>query len=235
MTFLEIVQQIAQEVDAGTSPTAVVDQTGEALRYVTWAKSAYRDICKKYDEWAFLRSSFTVTTSSGDNAYAIADCTDTGPLAALMTLAGFNRWWEKTFRIYSQASGVSTQGWIPYRAWQRFYDTWLIGAPANAFPSCFTIRPYDKALVLGATPDAAYVLTGEYQRTAPELAADGDVPLFPARFHELVVWQAIIRNAGFEEDSGLYQHAATEANRLMGDLELAELPQIRIGGGSRIA
>lgn len=230
MNFLEIVQRLARECDVG-APTSVVDQEGENERLVGWAQSAYQDICKKHRNWKFLRSAFTVDTVADTQAYLPTACTDNDALSAAITAADFSHWWTRTFRIYKSSEGVATQRWIPYRSHGYFRDKWLIASPAAAFPSEFTERPRDKAILLGAKPDAVYVLTGEYQRRAPVLALDANEPLFHEEHHEIIVWFAIIRYAGFEEDSGLYDHAEREYKKLLGALERDELPAVGMAGG----
>lgn len=229
MTFLEIVQQIAQEADVG-EPSSVVAQSGESKRLVQWGQSAYRDICKRYRNWKFLRSEFSVNTVSGTQAYLPTACSDVGALNATITAAGFSHWWPRTFRIYKQSAGIATQRYFTNRGYPRFRDRWLIGDPAAQAPVEFTERERDKAILLGPKPDAVYVITGEYQRVAPVLALDADEPLFPGEFHEIVVWWALLRYYGFEEDAGGYSHAETEYKKLVGALERDQLPGMCLAG-----
>lgn len=229
MTFLEIVERLADE--AGVSrPTATTSQTGEARRLVQWAATAYRDICQRHRTWKFLRSSFSVNTVADTQAYAITACTDTDALLAVMTVAGFLEWKKDTFLIYRQSAGVATQQELPYCDYESFRVRWLRGSPSSQQPSMWTIRERDNALLLGAKPDAVYVLTGDYQRRAPALAADANEPLFPAAYHELIVWEALRKYMGWEEDGGGYDHANQERTRLWGDLERDQLPMMALGG-----
>lgn len=229
MTFLEICQRIAQEGDIGEIASAE-NQTGEAGRVVTWAKNAYRDICRKHATWNFLRSTFTFNTVADQQAYLVTACTDDDALSAVMTAAGFRDWWLDTFLIYRQSAGAATETELPHIDYFGFRSKWIRGTHTAQQPGEFTVRARDKALLLGPTPDAVYVVSGEYQRHAPDLAVDEDEPLFPEAFHELIVWWAIVYYGGFEGDAGLYTHAQNEKSRIMGELEGDQLPQVCIAG-----
>jgi hypothetical protein len=229
MTFLDLCQRVAQEGDLGTIST-VAGQTGEAGRVVRWVKNAYRDICRRHPNWNYLRSSFTVNTVADQRPYVVTACTDNDALSATMTVAGFRDWWTDTFRIYLQSAGVAGEGFLPFTDYQSFRNQWMRGTQTSQQPNEFTVRPRDKAILLGPAPNAVYVLTGEYQRHAPDLAQDEDEPLFNDCFHELIVWWAIVFYGGFEADAGLYTHANNEKNRILGELELDQLPEVCIGG-----
>jgi hypothetical protein len=229
MTFLELCQRVAEEGDIGTVST-VEAQTGETARVVRWVKNAYRDICRKRPDWHFLRSAFTLSTIANQQAYLITACDDNDALSTDMTVAGFRDWWTDSFRIYRQSSGVATQGEIPFTDYFSFRSQWMIRTHSSTQPNEFTVRVRDKAILLGPTPDAVYVVTGEYQRHAPDLDEDTDEPLFPEAFHELIVWWALVFYGGFEGDAGLYTHAQNEKNRIYGELELDQLPEICMAG-----
>lgn len=228
-TYLQLCQDLVRECGISTSssgPSAVTSQSGEMLRVVNWIKKAYDEILVLHPNWKFLRSSFTVSTSSGDNVYLPADCTDSR-LSAAMTADKFQYWWTDTFRIYLSSAGVSTQAYLPHRQYDSFRDYWLLGSPANARPSEFTVRPDDNAIMPGATPDDTYVITGDYQRMGAPLAADADEPLIPTRFQQVIVYRAGMKYARYEEDGGLYQGMQLEHDRIMADLEANQLPPIQ--------
>jgi hypothetical protein len=228
MNFLEIVERLADETDV-TRPTATTNQTGEARRLVQWVATAYRDICQRHRDWNFLRSTFSVPTVADTQAYAITACTDTDALSATMTVAGFSHWWPETFLIYLQSAGVATQGDLVWCDYEEFRYRWLRGSPSSSAPIEWTQRQRDKAILLGPKPSAVYIVTGDYQRLAPALDSDDDTPLFPAAYHELIVWEAYRKYMGFEEDGGGYEHANQERARLWADLERDQLPEIPLG------
>lgn len=229
MNFLALCQRARQEMGiSGTGPTAVTAQTGEMKRVVDWVAQAYTEICAKHTNWKFLRSSFSVNTVAGTEAYLPTDCTDSVLAAAIgsATVGDFARWIDDTFRIYKQSEGAGTRQYfwpVPY-SW--FRDRYQLIVPSNNKPFQWSIRPRDNALLMGPKPDAVYVVEGDYYRVAPPLAADNDTPLFPTRFHLAVVWLATQKYAGYEEGGGVYAHATAEYKKLYGPLQTDQLPSI---------
>lgn len=226
MNFLQLAQRTFQEAAISGSLSATTLQTGESKRIVDWTATAYQDICRRHPSWEFLRSEFTFNTVANTQAYAVSSVTDTVASAAI-AVAEFGYWRkDDQFRIYLTSAGVAAQTWLPFCPYDIFRDRWLFGAMGAQQPSCFSIRPRDKALVLGAKPDAIYTVTGDYQKAVQVLAVDADIPLMPDRFHMSIVWEAVKKYAGFEEDGGLYDHADREFEKLYTDLEENQLPQV---------
>lgn len=235
MNFLELCQRTVRECAVSDSinvPSGVANQSGELRRVVDWVASSYLDICNEHENWKFLRSRFSLQTVAGKEAYAITDCTDT-KVSAAMTVNGFGKWiTEKadTFRIYRTADGANTQQrlWPGTYDWFRFH--YQTQPPPNNKPVEYAIREDDSAILLGPTPNDIFTVIGEYYRRAPALTADADVPLFPERFHESIVWRAVRRYAQHEEDGGLYTAADIEYKRLHGPLLIDQLPRMRLAG-----
>lgn len=228
MTFLELCQRVFQECAVSGTLDTTIDQTGENKRIVDWTAQAYKDICQRHDNWRFLRSDFTLSTVASTQAYLPTGATDTR-LSASILEAGFDRWWDDTLRIYLSSAGVGTQNFLGFTNYPLFRDRWLFQSPGNQMPSTFSIRPDDDALLLGATPDAVYVITGQYQRFPVALEADDDEPLMRAQYHMAIVWAAVKNYAGFEEDGGLYDHAQREFSPIDDSLERKELPAFELG------
>lgn len=232
MNFLELCKRTRQECGiAGTGPSSVLNQTGELKRVVDWVAGAYKDICAKHANWEFLLSSFSVNTVAGTEAYLPTACTDSniGQLIGHATVGAFGTWIPNTFRIYLQSDGAATRQYFFSIPYSYFRDRYQLQVPANSRPAEFCVRPKDKAILVGPKPDAVYVISGDYYRVAPVLAADDDEPLFPARFHEAIVWLAQRYYAGYEEDGGVYADANRKFNELYVPLMADQLPQIGLG------
>lgn len=230
-TFLELVNDLKVESSiAGAALATVVGQTGEHARLVKWTKDAYRDISRKHrTTWKFLRSSFTLNTTASDQDYLVSEFTDSRASSAITRLL-FTEWRTATFWIHLTSAGVSTRRELPFMDYDCFQHRYLMRPPAAQQPQCFTVRPDDDAILLGPAPDAIYTVTGDYQKFLADLAANADEPIWDAQFHELIVWHAVVKYMGHEEDAGGWDNAKREYLKMMGDFERKYLPGVTIGG-----
>ena len=175
----------------------------------------------------------TVESSVTKLASFYTDTKFNNPLTNPITADGFAKWiTEKydTFRIYLTSAGAANQQHIWPIDYQTFRFLYQNQPPPNGFPVQYAIREDDNAILLGPKPNDIYTVTGEYYRRAPALAVDADIPLFPERFHEAIVWRAVRKYAQSEEDGGLYAAANLEHKRYYGALLKDQLPRLRLGG-----
>ena len=75
---------------------------------------------------------------------------------------------------------------------------WGRGSQTNNYPSEYAISP-DGQFSLGPIPDDIYRVSGEYRQAAVVLAVDADIPGLPTAFEQIIVWQAIMLLAEFDE------------------------------------
>lgn len=240
MNFLALAQRVRQECDAaGTGPSTVSGQTGELKNIVDWTAEAYRQICQLNNgAWKFLESDFSVNTVIGQAAYLPTACTDTNLSAAIgsATVGSFKRWKlvdsdtaDSTFRCYLQSLGLSDNRIIRSYGYGYYRDRFQLQTIPNAQPVEFAIRPRDNAILIGPAPDAVYVITGQYYRIPPALAANSDTPVLPDDYHMAIVWKAAIMYAGDQQDRGLYQHAQKMYRPLYNQLCINWLEGPRMG------
>lgn len=231
MNYIQLAQRLGRECDVpGGAPLAIAGQVGESRRLVDWIASAYDEIQGKHRNWQWLRSEFSVNTVAGTDAYASSSITDTVVGGTIR----FRSWWpfdsngRSNVKIYLQSAGVGTERWLPWLPWANFRALYKLGTQNNGQPAHFTIDPRLK-LVIGPKPDAVYVVSGEYQRGPQTLASDTDTPEMPVSFHMLIVYEAMLKYAGFDAASEVFQRAAMEGGRLWRQLELDQLPAVTIG------
>lgn len=213
---------------SGAAPTAVTGQTGQALDIVTWIKHAWTELQGKHQDWRWMRSSFTVNTTASDDTYVYGDCTDTITGAAISRFARWLPWdtdGSPAFKSYLVSAGVGSQILLFYMTWGDFRYLYKTGTQTNGQPIHFTIDPQNN-LLLGPKPDGIYTVTGDYQRGAQILAADGDTPDMPSRFHQLIVYDALKKHGGAESSPEALFRANSEGRALLRQLEKDQLPQI---------
>jgi hypothetical protein len=195
-TFLELVNDLERESGtferAARTTTVAQAQTGEDRHenMVEWIREAWRIIQTARNDWRFMREEFEHLLVVGKQRYTPAD----------LGITDFARWprdgrLEKnrhnSFSIYDPAGQRSNERELTmadYQYWKSVYDRRVHDAQ---IPQIVSID-YKDNLCVGPTPDAAYMLRGEYFRSPQILELDGDVPKMPAHHHGLIVWRAMM-------------------------------------------
>lgn len=225
-TFLALCQDVRRECGiAGSGPTTTTGQVGELSRVVNWTRDSWTELQIKKPNWRWMRSSFTVDTVANTDSYSATSCTDTIANAAVTR---FKRWYETEFQIYLKASGSATSHWLVDDNWDDFKRLFRVGSQNPSYPSIVAINPQNQ-FVLGAKPNDVYTVTGDYQKSAQILAADGDVPEMPPDFHQLIVFGAMKKYSAYSAAPEVWASAKEQASNLMRDLELDQLPPPGVG------
>ena len=227
-TFLELCQRASKECGVSlTGPSATSGQTGRLGQIVDWVQSAWTDIQTKRNDWLFMRSSFTVSTTSGDGQYAFGDCTDTGTSS---TITAFRDWCRDTpMKIYLTSAGQPTETdlvFIDYRDWFARYN---LGNQTNGYPRHWSRHPNGN-LLLGQKPDGIYTVGGDYMKAATELSGDSDTPEIPAEYRMAIVYRAMMFYGRYNAAPEVFNDGQTGFNRLLREMVRTQAPAILEGG-----
>jgi hypothetical protein len=210
----------------GTSITAVSGQTGRLGQIVKWVNAAWLDIQTRHDDWKFMRSSFTVDTTSGDGKYAFGDCTDT---VASATISAFRKWCTDTFKIYLTSAGSDTETDLHFIDFDDWYIRYNTGAQANSFPHDFTVD-HDMGFLLAPKPDGIYTVRGEYMKSATVMSADVDVPALPAEYRMAIVYRAMMKYGRYNGAPEVFTDGQAEYKRIMVEVARTQRPAIKQPG-----
>lgn len=224
MNFLQLVQRAERECGVpGSGPSAVTAQTGEHGRFVNWVADAYNDIQTKHQDWDWMRTSTSWTTSDGVYRYSTTDCG--------IASGTFGMWAQDTFRNYPTAAGVTTEITMSHLGYDNWRDTYLLGGTraTRSRPVEFAVGP-DKAIYVGPVPASGYTMTADYFTAPVILAADGDTPLLPTQYQMVIVYRAMMSYGAYESASEVYQRGELEFNKLMRRLEIDRLPPVGFAG-----
>lgn len=222
MTFLELCQMVARESGtiSGNLPASTVSQTGRLAKVVAWTAYAWVAIQNRRNAWRWMVRDFEKVALAGVPEYT----------PAAWSLSRVAEWSTASdvATIYRQSMGPADEGTLPFLPWTEFKRRYRRGVQLASRPTHYSINPAG-SFCLGPTPDVACVVKGEYRATPQRLAADGDVPEMPARFHELIAWEGLLLLAEHDE-AGLHIAVAQRRKRELGDdLERDQLPMMAIG------
>lgn len=228
MDFLSLCKATAS--DAGTvagfqSVTTVVGLTGRAAQLVGFVRDAWIDIQNERNDWLWMRRHFgPVALTPGDKVYTASDLGVTRLGEWLGDRPGF-----RTFTIYDPEQGVAQETemtQIPYDRWIERYGR---GAHYSQRPTEWAQSPAREILV-GATPDKAHMLSGEYRVSPQVLVADSDVPEMPDAYHRIIIPRAIRLAASSDEAWPSLQDKTTQYSELRSALVREQTPNIAVGG-----
>jgi len=220
-TFLQLCQAVAREsgtLDA-SQPAAVTGQTGRLQKIVSWVSDAWVEIQNSRNAWAFMRKEFTGSLVINQARYTAGNFTITDHAE-----------WVGDVTLHTNGSNAD-EGPLSLISWQEWKSKFDRGEQFSQRPIHYAVSP-DNKLCFGPIPDAVYTVRGEYIKTAQVLAANGDVPGIPDRFHNTIVWKALVALAEHDEAN---LHLVTWRNKYKECLFALERDQIRnrisIGGG----
>lgn len=219
MTFIELVQRLRRECVgvSGSGPTTVTDQTGDNARLVDWIASAYQDIQNLHVDWNFLRADFSFSTVAAQQTYTPTEC----------GAADIGEWVRDSMRVHLTSAGIATEIDIPLLTWADFRREYLFGAlRATSSKPMVAGRKPDRSLMFWPTPDADYTINGEYWKAPDVMVGSDDEPLFPAQYHMIVVWRALVFYAHNQASPEAYAHGQAEYKRLLAMVARTELPEV---------
>ena len=227
-TFLEICKKVSRESGtiSGVLPSAVTGQSGRLLKIVNWVADAWDEIQNDESTWLWMRKEFSGDTVIDQFKYT----------AANWSLTNLSRWVidPLSVTLYLTATGVSDEGELNFLRWDEWRTKYGRGTQDSNRPIEYTITPAEEFGV-GPKPDKVYKVSGEYYQDNEALAADGDVPDCPARFHDVIAWKALMKLAASDEGAEQLRHFDALYRPLRFALERDQLPKIKIASTATLA
>lgn len=224
-TRLQLAQRLRRECAMnGTGPTSTVGQVGEYQLLIDWLDDAYRRLQSDKENWQFLRKPCSLPIVSGTATYTPED----------MGITDHARWIVDDVRCYLDSKGVVDEQEVYFIEWEIFKRTYLFGSSQlqTGRPIQFTVKP-DESLMFWPIPDDSYIVSGEYYMRPVDwsTAADPDTeyPVFPERFHMILVWSALMFYGANYSETDKYAHGQNEYKELYSTLKLDQLPRMTWG------
>lgn len=227
-TFLDLVRRLAVECgitkNAVLSLPTIVGATQEAGRLVGWIVTAWRDIQSLHPNWAFLRRSTSFATVDGQATYT--------PVQAGLVEGTLGKWKLDSFRNYKTSAGTNGEIFMADMDYEVWRDTYQYGALRNAKSQPFVVAETpEHYLGLGPVPLAGYTVLGDYYLAPVDLQSDSELTTLPTWHNPMIVVYSAMRMYGaFEAAPEIYQRGETEYKKLLGRLQLDQLPRVYMGG-----
>jgi hypothetical protein len=225
-SFLELAGDVALLSGAASAPPAVTGQTGRLAKVVAWTARAWELIQLANPNWSFLRSEWSAALIPGEHSYSAADLGIFDRFGELIGDHGSYR----PVTLYDPDIGVEDEAPLEQISWEAWRTRYGRGGQAPDRPTTYAIAP-DQGLRVGPAPDRAWLVRGEYRKAPQLLAADGDVPDLPARYHQIIVWKAILLMNEHDEAVQGVALAEREYAPLLNHLQRDHLPVIAVRGG----
>ena len=220
MNYLALVNRARVECGvSGASNTLTTAQslTGESARIAAWVNTAWNDIQTAHEDWQWMRAAVSFNTVAQQQTY-------TPTQAGVGTT--FGNWKRDSFRCSTVGNNYADEQLLNFMEYTTFRNLYMYGTMRTTYsrPVVVAIVPgADKSLALGAIPDQAYVISGEYYVAPVELSANTDEPVLPARFQMAIVYRAMMYYAGYEAAPEVYSRGELEFKRLMNRLEIDQI------------
>ena len=220
MDFLQLCQRVFIEGGISGQINTVQNQTGEALRIVTWVQSAYREILNS-DQFAFgfIRREQQVQLTPGKGVYTKAE----------MNLPLLGQWDTNSMRV-SINQDRSDETFVFNMRWPEFRNYWRFSTRnvTEARPLNCSVDQ-DTNLQLGPLPEAPYWLNFQWIEVPPDLIDDDDTPVIPERWQMVIVWRALRHYGMFEAAPEVVLRAESAYNEIMLRMTLDQTPEIIVG------
>jgi hypothetical protein len=202
---------------------------GQYLEFINWIQLAYRSIQEDQDDWNWrtkIKASLALTAAQ--DTYSLAQIQTQLPLYE--DIDPMHLWDSSSFLlVYNPTIGVADETYcyyIPYQNYRGWKDRNVI---PTGKPVYYTRNP-DYSLCFYPVPDKIYNVNLDYSSGIDILGpSDTATPAYlQQKWHEAIVWRAIMLWAGQRENSAKYQFATTEYTKIMAKMYSLELPETQL-------
>lgn len=223
-TFLELCAKLHTEAGiAGNPPQSVTDQLGDNKRIVHNIKQAWHEIQVKRPDWLFLKQEFLITVPASTQKVG-KSLLDSNGVTEASRFRNFDR---NEMTLYPVSVGQGGEYELEHLNYTYFRKAFLTGPSISASPQYFSLNN-QRELVFDYAPIEDVKLRGEFFKAPQVLSAATDEPDMPDYFHDLIVYEALVRYGYFESSSESYEFAKERLAALENQLLIEQLPEIEM-------
>jgi hypothetical protein len=223
MNFLQLCQRLRRKTrSSGNGPTTTVGtQIEDYARLIAFINEAWVDLQTIREDWLWMRSSTTFTTTASQALYTITN----------IGLTDFGNWKNNSFRNYDTTAGTVSEIMMDNISYDDWRNTYYLGATrfTQTRPTQFAIAP-DFSVALGPVPAAGYTVSAEYCKAPYELVADADTPPLPTQYHMMIVYRAMMYYGASEGAPEVYQEGEIEYRQMLNRLSMQQLTMTDLAG-----
>jgi hypothetical protein len=200
--------------------TSTQNQNGEALRIVTWVRSAYLEILNDQGiVWKPIRETVSVQLTPGVGRYSFAD----------LNLDGGVQWDTRSMRVAVNAD-LSDETFVNHMGFKEFRDYWLFSSRRTVISRPLNVAVDDATdLRIAPIPDQAYWLNMQYEHFPPQFQNDTDTSVLPERYDTAIVWRALRHYGLYEAAPEVVARADMAYKETMQQLWLDQTPEVVVG------
>lgn len=213
-SFLEICKSVDVLMGSQGVFTSVVTTNGFQQGIIKYVQKAWKNIQASRSDWKFFRRNVAFSTVTNQDSYTLEEIFGVGvanPVGEWMV----DRFIKDDFSILK---------YVPY-------EVWILKDHTTArVPHEFSINPNAEGAgyLLIDKPDGVYNYTLHYNRKPQLLEENTDVPICPAEYHDVIVYQAIAEMSGNLGNSDIYSTSSVMANQLYNNLLRSQCPAKKI-------
>lgn len=204
MNFLDICKRVNNLVGFQGVLTSV-SPTGYQAVLVNAVKDAWEDIQRHRVDWDFMRATKSVNVDGSQNYYSLDQLWGTAEPDLgnwLYVSYDYQRLMQLSYDAYEGEDFTAWTGHKPY---------------------LYAIDPATKGLYISPV-DANYTLDIYYTKELQNLTTATQVPWLPERYHQAIVYGAVVKLATFVGNPTLHDTYALKYDQIMGSLMREENP-----------
>jgi hypothetical protein len=234
MNFVDLTERLRYECGvSGTQLQTVQNLNGELLRLRNWIRDAWQELQQERTDWKFMKTPFSFSLTPGVQRYSLAT------VQAANASIDIDMYKQDSFSLDlpgdTGTEARSAEVPLGVMAYNHFRNMYVVGYPIGDStrwqqPMTAAIDD-DRTLCFGPAPDLAYLIRGECWINPQILSADTDVPIMPAKYHNVIVYRAMKKYAGYESANDVRVRSVQEGNAPELTLFNEQLPQVTIDGG----
>ena len=210
MTYLQICQRV-HEIAGFQGQFTSVQATGYQAILTQAVRDAYEDVQRYRSDWHWMHVNKDINVDNLKDRYEISDLFGAGdiPFADYLYINWYKPSTTRRVRLKE----------VPYDAFLFISFT----DEQTKEPRLWTQEPTGKALVISPV-DQVYTLDLHYIRALDDLTSNTQEPIVPARFHQILVYGALMKLSTYIGNPTLYDEYSVKYAEILGQLMREENP-----------